>query len=46
MRPVRLNLSAWLISYGTIFFSLATNQPTVLLVMAYQPSEQGVVFFL
>jgi len=38
-------LFAWLISrtFSTNeqYFSLTTNQPTVLSVMAYQPSEQG-----
>jgi hypothetical protein len=33
---------AWTFSYGTMFFSLITNQPTVLLAMTYQPSEQAI----
>jgi hypothetical protein len=37
LRPVRLNLSAIVQC-----FSLTTNQPTVLSVMTYQPSEQTV----
>ena len=36
---------AWLISRTFLanehYFSLTTNQPTVLLAMTYQPSEQG-----
>jgi len=38
-------LFAWLISRtfsaNEQYFSLTTNQPTVLSAMAYQPSEQG-----
>ena len=38
-------LFAWLISRTFLaneqYFSLTTNQPTILTVMAYQPSEQG-----
>jgi len=37
---------AWLISHpfsaNEQYFSLTTNQPTVLSAMAYQPSEQGI----
>jgi len=40
-----LALFAWLISRtfsaNEQYFSLTTNQPTILLAMTYQPSEQG-----
>ena len=43
-------LFAWLInrtfSANEQYFSLTTNQPTVLSAMAYQPSEQGNMFHM
>jgi hypothetical protein len=38
---LELPCSLEFISHDTVF-SLTTNQPTVFLAMAYQPSEQGV----
>jgi len=41
-------LFAWLISRTVSaneqYFSLSINQPTLLSAMAYQPSEQGILF--
>jgi len=37
-----LQLASVTFSANEQYFSLTTNQPTVLLAMVYQPSEQGI----